>query len=486
VVRKKLSTDISANGFQVIIYQATGILVFYFCSIFLDKKDLGEINWSVALLYTLFSILGFGIDQVAVRKIAAGHSPVSLMKLYLSHVLFTGLLFYLLLLAGDLLFKDFFRDHYLLIVIGLCQFLLFLSTPFKQIAAGKEKFRQLMGMSTCSNIVKAAGVLGLAVAHRLTLRGVIGLFVAGAVMELFLCIYLSRDLLQRSAGAVVDKKAYRNLILESLPQLGSVIFNAALARFDWILLGLISTSVILAEYSFAYKVFEISTLPLLALGPLLLPKFTRLFPGNATDLLSEGAVPPDLLTVDKDLLVLLRVEMIIASFIALLLNMLWEPFIDRMTGGKYGGVNIGNILILSSCMPFLYLNNFLWALNFARGRLKAVFFISMIAFLVNLSGDIVLIPLYQGFGAAIAYAAAMIVQTILYTGITGRAAFYKAWTPLLCCAGSAVLSGLLARHFFPGVYVRTAISILVYFVLLLAARQLRPADWRILKLRTGL
>ena len=476
-MKRKLTKDISANTFQVIIYQLTGILIFYFCSKYLDKRDLGEINWSVALLYTSFSILGFGIDQVTIRKIAAGHSPGSLMKLYLLHVAITGLFFYLILLSGDLLFKGFFHNHYLLVVIGLCQFLLFLSTPFKQIAAGKEKFRKLLYMSTCSNIVKAAGVLGLEWMHRLTIHGVVSMFVAGAVMELLVCVYLSRDLLKGPIRVALDKKVYMGLIRESLPQLGSVIFNSALARFDWILLGLISTSVILADYSFAYKVFEISTWPLMALGPLLLPKFTRLFPGGGS---------PDLLGGDGELLLLLRVEMIISCFIALLLNMLWDPFIDRITGGKYGLVNTRNIFVLSGCMPFLYLNNFLWTVNFAKGRMRPVFFVSMIAFLVNLSGDVLLIPFFQGFGAAIAFLAAVLIQALLYSRVTGVGSFHKAWASLLFCAGSALVSGLLGRHLFPDVYARTAFSACAYLALLLPAGQLRPADWRVLKAKAGI
>ena len=201
-MKKKLTTDYIGKYLEVIIISTDGgILIFYFCSeILLDKSGpAGEINWSVALLYTSFSILGFGIDQVTIRKIAGGHPPGSLMKLYLLHVAVTGLVFSLfVLLSGGLLFKDFFRDHYLLVVIGLCQFLLFLSTPFKQVAAGKEKFRKLLVMSTCSNIVKAAGVLGLEITHRLTIGGVMGIFVAGAVMELGVCVYLSRDLLKSS------------------------------------------------------------------------------------------------------------------------------------------------------------------------------------------------------------------------------------------------------------------------------------------------
>ena len=67
------------------------------------------------------------------------------------------------------------------------------------------------------------------------------------------------------------------LVRESLPQVGVVIFTSAIARFDWIFIGLFVSDVKLAEYSFAYKIFEITTLPLLAIAPLLVPFFTIFF-----------------------------------------------------------------------------------------------------------------------------------------------------------------------------------------------------------------
>ncbi|MDR3712751.1 MAG: oligosaccharide flippase family protein [Puia sp.] len=476
-MKKKFTRDISANTFQVVINQLAGLLIFYFCSKFLDKQTFGEINWSIALLITAFNILGSGIDQVTVRKIAAGHSPDSLMRLYLLHVLFTGLIFYLCLLLGALCFPGFFRTHTLLIALGISQFFIFLSTPFKQVATGKEQFKTLLFMSTCSNIVKAIGVPLLVMTNHLTVRLVLAIFIAGATVELILCAYLSKALLKKSAAVPFDRKNYRELIRESLPQLGSVIFNSAVARFDWILLGFISTAVVLAEYSFAYKIFELSTLPLLVLAPLLLPKFTRLFHDGSR---------PDLLAGDKGFMVLLRIEMILSAFIALLLNMLWEPFVDQITGGKYGRVNVTNIFILSACMPFLYMNNFLWTVNFAKGQLKRIFFIIMVTFGVNVAGDIVLIPFLQGRGAAIAYLAAIAGQTVLYIGGTKIAHIHKAWQSMLLCSGAALAAGCLANRFFTDALARVAISSILYILLLVLAGQLRSSDWKTLKTTIGI
>lgn len=476
-MKKKFTSDISANTIQVIINQVSGLFIFYFCSKFLDKKTFGEINWSIALLITIFNILGSGIDQITVRKVAAGHSAISLMRLYLLHVFFTGLVFYLFLLLGAVFFHDFFQTHPLLIALGISQFFLFLSMPFKQIATGREQFKTLLYMSICSNVIKAIGVPVLVMTNNLSIKLVVVIFIAGSTLELALCAYLSKGLLKSSLATPFDRKNYRELIRESLPQLGSIIFNSAVARFDWILLGFISTVVILAEYSFAYRVFELSTLPLLVLGPLLLPRFTRLFHNNAE---------ADLLGGNGELWVLVRLELAISCFIALLLNVMWEPLIDNITGGKYGHVNVLNIFILSGCMPLLYVTNFLWTINFAKGHLKQVFIIISITFLVNAGGDVLLIPFFQGVGAAVAFLAAIVVQLILYMIRTRVGHIHKIWQALALCGGSALLSGWLAKHFVSPVLLRTGVASLFYFLLLLSVGQLRIADWRTLKLTVGL
>jgi O-antigen/teichoic acid export membrane protein len=130
------------------------------------------------------------------------------------------------------------------------------------------------------------------------------------------------------------------LVKQSLPQVGVVLITSALARFDWLFIGFMVSAIKLAEYSFAYKVFEISTLPLLAIAPLLIPRFTQLF--------------KDENYTGNNLKLLIRVEMIIATFTGLLLNMCWNPLIDQITGGKYGAVNSSTIFILS-LWPALHL-----------------------------------------------------------------------------------------------------------------------------------
>jgi O-antigen/teichoic acid export membrane protein len=477
-MKKKFVRDISASTVQVLLNQLAGVVIFYITSRYLDKKNFGELNWSLAVLMTGFNILGFGIDQIIVKKVAAKNDAALLLRLYLGHVLFTGILFYLLLIICQQLFPLFFNTHNLLLMLAISQLFSFFSSPFKQLATGEERFRLLMYLSVTASIIKAVGLIVLLTVAVITPFGVIALFMAGSFIELLVCLYFYRSIAQKPLIGMW-KIEYFNLIRESLPQLGSVIFNSAVARFDWIFLGLLSTSVILAEYSFAYKVFELSSLPLIVLAPLLLPRFTRFFNDKPDE---------NQFSKTAELAVLLRMEMIIASLIVLILNIIWTPVIDFVTNNKYGAANAVNIFILTACMPFLYINNFMWTVNFAQGRLHRIFWIISTTFLINVIGDILLIPFLYGKGAAIAYFIAIVIQTVLYLQRTKTSfsLFNKLWQSLLFAAGGALISGFAAFFLFRPTGLRLLCSLSIFVLILLAGKQIRRNDWLILKKTIGI
>jgi len=469
-MKKKVIRDISASSLQVIINQLSGVLIFYFSSRYLFKQSFGEINWSVAVLVTAFNILGCGIDQITVKQVASGADAKKVLTLYFTHVLLTGALFYGLLLAACLFFPAFFRNHAVLLLMAVSQLLIFFSMPFKQVATGKEKFRLLLLMSTCSNLLKviALAILG----NRLTINLLVYVYIISSAIELGFCVYITRVELKLPFRLKWDKTEYIALIRHSLPQLGSIIFNSAVARFDWILLGLMSTTVVLAEYSFAYKVFELSTLPLLIIAPLLLPRFTRFF-SHASEEYQAGK--------KQELLVVVRYEIIIASLTALVLNLAWGPVIDALTNNKYGKVNIQTIFYLSLAIPFLYMNNFLWSVNFAQGHLKKVFVLVGIAFFINLVGDIALIPFYGAAGAAIAYLLAIVIQSVFYVKTTAVEDLGRAFGSLFIIMGLAVASGLTSKYIFNNAWAALPAGICMFALLLVIFKQVKMADRPVFK-----
>jgi O-antigen/teichoic acid export membrane protein len=452
----KFIHDISATTLQVIINQFFGFAIFYILSVSFSKNIFGEINWTLAILLTAFSILSLGIDQIIIKKIAAGEDSKIMLSVYFTHVLLCGFLFYLFLLISTFLFPQIFLKHYLLLFFGIGKLMIFFASPFKQMANGLEKYKSLFYMSVCSNIIRGIALILLSFFSVLNVTSLIIVFIAGDVAELLVSFFITDKVLKVSLTRNWNKKKYFSLIKESLPQAGVVIFTSAIARFDWIFLGILATDVVLADYSFAFRVFEVSTLPLLIIAPVLIPRFTKLF--QAKNAYSKATF--------NNFFVLLKFEIIIASLVALLVNILWVPVIDFVTHGKYGLVNRTTIFILSLSMPFIYANNFLWSINFAQSHLKMIFNIFFITFLINTTGDIILIPVYGGEGAAVAYFLAILVQFILFSlktvGPEIRKNQFVFLTPLAAIAGAALPSFL----FGPG-WINLVISFLCFFLLVI-------------------
>jgi O-antigen/teichoic acid export membrane protein len=474
-MKKKLLHDISASLLQVIINQCCGFIIFYVLSAQLTKNDFGEINWTLAVLLTAFGILSFGIDQVAIKKFAEGKNISSTISVYVTHVLLSGGLIYTLLFAGKFLFGSFYQTHQLLLLIAIGKLMVFFSTPFKQLATGLEKFKALLWMSVGSNILRSAGLLLFAFTKQLTLNNIIIIFIAGDAAELLICLLITKYRLKIPLLLQWNKQHYSQLIKESLPQLGVAIFSSAIARIDWIFLGLLASNIVLANYSFAYKIFEVATLPLLIIAPILIPRFTRLFRDVNT-----------VTNKNEELFILLRAEVIIASLVALVLNILWVPVIDLVTNHKYGTVNTVNIFILSASMPFIYFNNFLWTISFVRGQLKQIFYIFLTCFIVNAAATVLLIPVWGGEGAAAAYLIAIILQSVLFFSRSAMAWPAAQVFSLLLPPLIAAVCGMLMNFIFTATWLILSSAVFIYLAALLLTKQIRRSHWHLLRQISGL
>ena len=461
-MKSRLVKNLSANATQLIVNQIFGFGIFYVLSIGLDKYNFGQINLVLAILLAAFNILSFGIDQLIIKKIAAGTEISSILSIYMLHVLLTGFVFYGILIIGYFFFHSNHYTYNLLLLIGIGKTMLFFSTPLKQVANGLEKFKLLAYMSVGSNILRCVGVMVLYLIYRLGIFTIVSVFVFGDLAETLVSFFLFNKAIKLNVNVKWDWPAYSNLLRESLPQTGVVLITSALARFDWIFIGFMVSAIKLAEYSFAYKIFEIATLPLLVIAPILIPRFTKLFQ-----------------QIDfrvNDLKLLVRIEMIVAALVALILNICWSPVIDSITSGKYGSINVKTIFILSLCMPFIYINNFLWTVFFAQGRLKAILISFIITLLVNVGFDIILIPIFRNEGAAFAFLLACVVQSIYYLKKNTVTGLTHIWQPLILCTASALISGFTAKMLFTNCWLALPAAIVFYTILLFASAQLKLSD----------
>ncbi|TWI98711.1 O-antigen/teichoic acid export membrane protein [Mucilaginibacter frigoritolerans] len=461
-MKKLLIRNFSVNAIQLVVNQVLGLGIFYVLSTGLDKNSFGQINLALAVLLAGFNILSFGIDQLVIKKIAAGANASVIVSIYIFHVLIAGLVFYGILIAGYFVLPHVNQLYSLLLLIGIGKLMIFFSTPFKQAANGLERFKLMAYMLVISNIIRCGGLIILAISHVLSLHSIVIIFITGDVTELLFCVFAFKLGTQISLSLKWNKRDYRNLLTEALPQTGVVLITSALARFDWIFIGFMVSAVKLAEYSFAYKIYEISTLPLLAIAPLLIPRFTKM-------------VQQQNIRV-AELKILVRGEMIIAALVALVLNVCWSPVIDGITAGKYGLINVKTIFILTLCMPFLYLNNFLWTIYFAQGRLKMILSSFIITLLVNVIGDIILIPFFKNEGAAFAFLVSCVVQVVYYLKKNDVAGLNRLWQPLVLCILCALLGGFIAKMLFVNVWLALPAAILIYLIFLVITKQIKLSD----------
>nr|WP_294794424.1 oligosaccharide flippase family protein [uncultured Mucilaginibacter sp.] len=468
-MKSKLIQNLSANTLQLVINQLLGVGIFLLLSTTLNKTDFGRLNLALAVLLAIFNILSVGMDQLVIKKVAAGGDKQRMLSLYVFHVLFAGLLFYAVLVTGWLILPK-GTVYTLILFIGIGKLLMFFSTPFKQVTSGLEQFKLLAFMLLVSNIARFVGLIILLALHIISWPYLVGVFVIGDLLELLVSVFLFK----KANGTITIKwykEDYLKLLREALPQSGVVIITAALARLDWIFIGIFLSAAKLAEYSFAYKIFEMATLPLLAIAPLLIPRFTKLFSQKDIDAYS--------------LQLLLRVEFIIAAFIGLLLNVCWAPVIDAITTGRYGAVNSQTIFILSLCMPLLYLQNFFWTIYFAQGRLKMILHSFIITLVVNIAADVVLIPLYQNEGAAIGFLLSCSAQIIFFLQKNKIPQLNNSWQPLIICTLCALGGGYAARFLFPAGWIALPVSVVFYLAALFVTGTLRFNDKDKLKLVLG-
>lgn len=469
-MRGKIVRDLSASTVQVIVNQLLGLVLFYLTSMYLHKDVFGELNWSLAIASLLIAILGGGLELIIVKKIATGFDIRQMAGLHFIHVCYTSIIaagfFFLLQISTTA--SESLANIFPGIIIS--QLISYLSSPYKQIKNGIRAFGPLAIISVTANMVKVMLLLLCLAFHVLTIQNLALLFILASIAELMVAILLTAISSQYKLLPIYwSQKKYVELIKEAVPQYGVTIFNIVLARFDWILLGLLSTAVITAEYSFAYKAFELTRLPLLILSPLLLPIFSKLL---------QHDQPPGL-RKQTQLKLLFRTEMIVAALLPLMLIACWSPLMNRLTNYKYGSVNEPEFILLCICVPLQFATDYYWNLCFAKNKLVLTFRIALLSGIINIMLNLILIPLYAGTGAAIAYVSCFLAQIILFKIFTKEKWVKPDLSLLLTTLLCSAIALLIVHHFIDQPAIAVISVILLYLFLCILTGLIIPSKIKI-------
>lgn len=457
--------------------QLIGLVLFYLTSTYLLKAEFGYLNWATALGSTIVAIASLGLDLIVVKRVAAAKSPQMVIGIHLFHGLASGILALFFLVLFYVFFvqaKNTFNDVLVLpvfiyLVVGN------VANSFKLCLTGLEAYKQLAWVLIMANVLKLSGVLLLFVLGVFGIQQLILVYVLCSFAELLIARFMANKHFEKPIWPRMVWFDYKGLVVEALPQLGVVLFDSALARIDWILLGLMGTAVATAEYSFAYRVFELSKLPLLILAPILLTRFSKLFSG------ADG--PSD--KIQQDVQDYFKLEMVLVLFIPLVLLNVWTPMVDYLTHDKYGAVNELTYSILAVCIPLHAIINFLWTLAFVKGYLKTIMWITVLSSVVNILANVILIPMYSSQGAAVAFLISTLLQTALYIVFMRQVDAPIRWLDsllvLLFAAVALFFGQMLDLH----VVLSAMLTVLIFVVLCVVGKQLNIGKIKTLIISKG-
>ncbi|GAB3904935.1 hypothetical protein GCM10028826_06560 [Mucilaginibacter boryungensis] len=445
---------------QSVAVQVLGSVFFYLVSVYFTKETFGMISWMNAVSLFITTILGLGLEQVVIRRIAASSRSDWAAAAFFLHSL-TG---FAITLAALLLLNSILGDknpvYKYLPWFFAAQGLIFTGTPLKQFLNAKEQFTPYGIIAFISNSSKVAATVILQQTHQLTINTVIVVLVSAAGFELV--ALLTYVLINTSFRFKLRLKAYVKLVKESSAQYISVIFDMSLSRMDWILLGIMTTNVMLADYSFAYRAFELARLPILIIAPIIMPRLSRLMAANHK---------PDI--ANRQLINAFNsVEMFFAMLIPLSLNILWVPVVSFITKGKYGDTNSMQFLILSWGIPLQVFINLLWSLSFGAKKYKQVTLITIYCAVTNMVLNLVFIPKFGGLGSAIAFLGTTLLQCGLLYKLVYRQIMAISLKPFFLFATIAAVVYLLVLWLNTSFFISLPIALVVYILGGILSRQI--------------
>ncbi len=375
---------VSGAGMQTIVPQLLGMVLFVALSQWLPKDTFGLMGWYTATSYVLVVLTSFGLEQIVYRRIAAGSGSGDwAAKAFWVHNLVVSLVLLVVLTGVAVLLPT--AKTSLLPVFFATQALLSLATPFRLLLNARLQFKPYAIATILGNGVKLLGAFGLYQSGKLTLFSAGLIMLGGNLVEYLLAWRAFR----KASRQVFRPKAYRLLLKEAIPQYLAVVFDVLLSRVDWILVGVLATTTALADYSFAYRAYEVERLPVTLMSSLLLPIVVR----NQT---SERTLP-EVQASYRNLLLLVPLVM---SGVSWLVVLFWKPVVGGLLKSDFGNSSYVLVGILNLSLVFQFAINQLWIQAFAARKYVLITRITLFTAVLNLLCNLVLIPRFDASGAA--------------------------------------------------------------------------------------
>ena len=381
-VARNSIVQLAGRGITVFISLAALTIL----SRYLGPVKFGQYQLVIAFL-TLFNISDLGVATIAVRHLSTTErDPDELMGNVLT--IRTMLAVASAILAVGMAFA-FDYEPYMKAAVALAA-LSFPLTIFSGSYSATFAANLRMEYATLGAIAQSVIGLGAMVFVASSGGGLLRLIIAydlGILANSLVCLYFAHRFVRPRFD--FDPHYMRQMAREALPLGLAVLVITAYGRIDMVLLKWFTDSETVGYYSFAYRAvdlaFPLSFFFVGSVFPLLSglhkdgddAQFRRVFQ-RSHDLLSVGAMA--------------AVTMLI---------LFSKPIVDLVGGGEYAQATT-SLQVLSMAIALIWLSNLADHGLIAIGRQGVLLWIALAGLVVNVTANLILIPLYDKEGAAAA------------------------------------------------------------------------------------
>ncbi len=357
--------------------------------------------YAVAKSLEMFGVLlGGGFIQQAILKLASEGDGLREKQLANSGILMAlcfSLLSAILLVAGGGIIGSFYKPLDLsgipLLLAGVVVTGTLNGLP-RLLLLTRHRTRDVMITDIVQFIMKS-GIIGalLLTGTLKTAHQIFTAMIIANVVSFFVCAWIARHLFFPAAGIRIDR--IRNVMSFSFIFLGAAMANFIYTRTDILMLGKIAPDDV-AAYGASRSLSGLTLMVISAANMILLPYISRIW--------SKGRRKEILSRVWSTILL---AEILILPFVILYV-FFPRQVIDFVYSGKYSG-NWNILLVLGALAVVRPLGSFFATTASAIGKPQYALYSVIVSAVVNVGLNIYLIPIYGGFGAAIATTAAVIL-----------------------------------------------------------------------------
>lgn len=397
------STILSQFGLKVglnTIYQVIGRFATALTGLITARliiSHLGEIGYGeyqIVLAYATFFWLltDFGLNAVIVGKMSA--EPEKQPRLFM-HLLVMRTLLSIFLVSVSALFLFFLPYQPALKFAVLIGLITILSQGIKGAAQGIFQARLRYEFTLLSDLIGTGVFLLLilyAVTHYTTVLPLIIAFTIGQCVMTLVSLLAARRLV--SFNFKIEMDEVMHLFMLTLPLGISLFFNVSNFKLDAVLLSALHTpqpnAEAVATYNLAYKFFEFGlifpTFFMNAVYPILMRSFTQSF------------------MQFKKIFLLAAVTLAGVSLLGVILGGVLAPWLIKLIAADEVaafGDSVIVLRVLITMLPIFYLSSLcMWTVLVFNKR-NTLIGVYASAFVLNLITNVILIPRYSYFGAAI-------------------------------------------------------------------------------------